>query len=56
MGGGRCAAARIVISCSLANFHQLVEASAKNSKTQAVDSAARCQEHMAKVCKTLTDV
>jgi len=54
MGGGRCAAARIVISCSLANFHQSVEASAKNSKTQAVDSAARCQEHMAKVCKTLT--
>jgi len=40
MGGGRCAAARDVISCSLAKKHQSVEASAKNSKTQAVDSAA----------------
>jgi len=54
MGGSRCAAARVVISCSMSNLHQLVEASAKNFKTQAVENAARCQEHMAKVCKTLT--
>jgi len=40
MGGGRCAAASDVISCSLANWHQSVEASAKNSKKQAVASAA----------------